>query len=47
MTPEKQELIIRMENLLTIPYSVNPYFKTAEIWRASIQTKLAELKKQK
>lgn len=45
MTPEKQELIIRMENLLNMPYNVNPYFKTDEIWRTSIINKLKELKK--
>lgn len=47
MTPEKQELIIRMEKLLNMPYHSNPYFKTAEIWRVSIESKLKELKSNK
>lgn len=47
MTPEKQELIIRMENLLNMPYNYNPYFKTNEIWRSAIASKLKELKSNK
>lgn len=47
MTPEKLEIINRMENLLLIPYHSNPFWKNEEHWRSEIQTKIQELKSNK
>lgn len=47
MTPEKYEIINRLENLLLIPYHSNPYFKNEGHWISEIKTKIKELKSNK
>jgi hypothetical protein len=49
MTPEEQkaqieELILRYETQLTLPFIPTPYYKSKDKWEESIKTKLKELK---
>ena len=42
--PMKQELINRMEYLLTTTYIPNPYFKNKEEWEKEVKQKINEIK---